>query len=184
MVRAEARRLAHGLTILPSPYLRGTIRKGEGATPLDDTIAVLAFKKGAIEESVDASAVTLPIGVPDEGRNQSSSEALRRNQTNLEDMQSDAIRGNQAQSDAIRNAVRGNQGPLEASRRTGPGTYTRRRSSTSHTRASRLTATRPRRLSQLPIGMCRSPVVHEMQCSWHSDGTRAAAPALRRQLHK
>ena len=97
MVRAEARRLAHGLTILPSPYLRGTIRKGEGASPLDDAIAVLALKKGAIEEPVDASAVTLPIGVPDEGRNQSSSEALRRNQTHLEarHMQSGAIRGDQ-----------------------------------------------------------------------------------------
>lgn len=92
MVRAEARRLAHRLSILPSPYLRGTIRKGEGASPLDDAIAVLAFKKGAIEEPVDASAVTLPIGVPDEGRNQSSSEALRRNQTQS-DMQSGAIRG-------------------------------------------------------------------------------------------
>ena len=119
MVRAEARRLAHWLPILPSPYLRGTVRKGEGASPLDDAIAVLAFEKGAIEEPVDASAVTLPIGVPDEGRNQSSSEALRRNQTHLEDMQSDAIRRHQTPSDAIRrhqtpsdairHAVRGNQ---------------------------------------------------------------------------
>ena len=121
MVRAEARRLAHGLTILPSPYLRGTIRKGEGASPLDDAIAVLAFEKGAIEEPVDASAVTLPIGVPDEGRNQSSSEALRRNQTHLEDMQSGAIRYNQTQSDAIRRSQTCSQGQSGAIR--GEQTY-------------------------------------------------------------
>jgi hypothetical protein len=121
MVRAEARRLAHWLPILPSPYLRGTIRKGEGASPLDDAIAVLAFEKGAIEEPVDASAVTLPIGVPDEGRNQSSSEALRRNQTHLEDMQSGAIRYNQTQSDAIRRSQPCSQGQSGANR--GDQTY-------------------------------------------------------------
>jgi hypothetical protein len=121
MVRAEARRLAHWLPILPSPYLRGTIRKGEGASPLDDAIAVLAFEKGAIEEPVDASAVTLPIGVPDEGRNQSSSEALRRNQTHLEDMQSGAIRYNQTQSDAIRRSQTCSQGQSGANR--GDQTY-------------------------------------------------------------
>ena len=121
MVRAEARCLAHGLTILPSPYLRGTIRKGEGASPLDDAIAILALKKGAIEKPVDASAVTLPIGVPDEGRIQSSSEALRRNQTHLEDMQSDAIRGNQGQSGAIRRNQTCSQGQSGAIR--GEQTY-------------------------------------------------------------
>jgi hypothetical protein len=121
MVRAEARRLAHWLPILPSPYLRGTVRKGEGASPLDDAIAVLAFEKGAIEEPVDASAVTLPIGVPDEGRNQSSSEALRRNQTHLEDMQSGAIRYNQTQSDAIRRSQTCSQGQSGANR--GEQTY-------------------------------------------------------------
>ena len=121
MVRAEARRLAHRLPILPSPYLRGTVRKGEGASPLDDAIAVLAFEKGAIEEPVDASAVTLPIGVPDEGRNQSSSEALRRNQTHLEDMQSGAIRYNQTQSDAIRRSQTCSQGQSGAIR--GEQTY-------------------------------------------------------------
>ena len=97
MVRAEARRLAYWLPILPSTNLCGAIRKSESASTLNDAIAVLAFKKRAIEEPVDAAAVTLPIGVPDEGRNQSSSEALRRNQTHLEarHMQSGAIRGDQ-----------------------------------------------------------------------------------------